>query len=210
MTPNILSSREADRRLYLQHLVDVTDEIEIEMKVPKGTYAPMKEGAQSELDAYDARDKTRTTAETASKELKTQAKKSGLIVRGTVKEIKNTVGVPASVLKLVQSKTTTGKPQNSVKAEVPLLKPKMKGIQPIVTGAMYGYDALELWCCRANETEHTLLETITHLPYYDTRPNVVPDQPENRSYFGRYMKRNVVVSSQGPTVDLTVPGGPHQ
>ena len=210
MAVSLIPTREAELRVFLQNVVDVTAEVETDMGVPEGTYQPMKDAAQTELDAFAARDKAHTAADTADKDLKTAIKTSGKTLRGSLKQIKNTLNVPTSVLDLLKINASASKSQDKVKAEVPLLKPKMKGIQPAVTGYMYGYDAMELWCCRADENEHTLLETITHLPYYDTRENVVVDRPENRSYFGRYMKRNLVVSGQGPTVDLTVPGGPHQ
>ncbi|MCI1187236.1 hypothetical protein MON38_07370 [Hymenobacter sp. DH14] len=34
------------------------------------------------------------------------------------------------------------------------------------------------WCCRTSEKELTRLATVTHLPYFDNRPNVNPAEVE--------------------------------
>ncbi len=90
-----------------------------------------------------------------------------------------------------------------------MLKPKMDGIHPSIGGRKNGFDALEIWCCRTGEKGFTRLATVTHLPYFDNRPNVDPAVAEQRDYYAYYLKKNEVVGSQSPTYTLLVPAGSH-
>jgi hypothetical protein len=202
--------KEAERRIFLQNIVDVIDEVEGLMNVPKGTFKPLKEASQAELDTFATRDKARTAADTAQTNLETQEQLTETSVRANIKQIKNTVNLPADVLNLLHLNTPDSKPQDSVAAEVPLLKLNMEGIHPRIRCTKYGYDSVEVWCCRGDETVFTLLENVTHFPYFDNRDNLEPTKLEQRNYHAFYKKRNAVVSAEGPTSFLLVPGGSHK
>ena len=202
-------SREAERRLFLQNFVDTIDDAADLMKAPKGTYDAAKTAAQAELDAFGVRDNAQKVVDTAQTTLNDQEKLTGEAVRAAVKQIKNTMNVPKEVLDLLEVSPTASKAADRVGAEAPVLKVKMDGIHPSIGCVKHGFDAVEIWCCRADEKEATRLATVTHLPYFDNRPNAVPAQAEQRDYYAFFLKKNAVASAQGATAHLLVPGGAH-
>ena len=113
------------------------------------------------------------------------------------------------VLYLLELNTTTSDVAGRVAAEPPALKLKMDGIHPSIGGRKNGFDALQIWCCRTGEKEFSLLATVTHLPYFDNRPNVNTAVAEQRDYYAYYLKKNEVVGAQSATYTLLVPSGSH-
>lgn len=101
---------------------------------------------------------------------------------------KNTMNGPPNVLDLLELNATASKPTERVAAEAPVLKVKMEGIHPGIGGVKNGFDALETWCCRTGKKEFTRLATVTHLPYFDNRPNAEPAVAEQRDYYAYYLK----------------------
>ncbi len=209
MHPDPYPNTEDALRLFLKNAVDHIDKAEVLMEVPKGTFAPMKEACQALLDAFDERDNTRTAAATAEAKLKIRAKLTSTTARAGIQQIKKSPTVTIEVLDLLQLNTPDIDPQARVDAQTPLLKTKMDGIHPTVGCLKHGYDAIEISSCRGGETEFTHLATVTHLPYFDNRPNLDPALPEERHYKGSYLNKNVVVSAEGPVVTLLVPKGGH-
>ena len=130
-------------------------------------------------------------------------------VRASVKQIKNTMNVSQEVLDLLEINPVSAKPTDTVAAQPPVLKVKMDGIHPSVGCVKNGFDAVAIYCQRADEKEATLLATVTHLPYFDNRPNAVPAQAEQRSYHAFFMRKNEVASGASATAILLVPGGAH-
>ena len=130
-------------------------------------------------------------------------------MRAGVKQIKNTMNVPQDVLDLLEVNAGTAKAAGRVAAEAPVLKVKVDGVHPSVGGAKSGFNALEIHCCRTGEKVFTHLATVTHLPYFDNRPNVDLAVAEQRDYYAFYLKKNVVVGAQSATYTLLVPGGSH-
>ncbi|MFD2720056.1 hypothetical protein ACFST9_15130 [Hymenobacter monticola] len=201
--------REAERRLFLQNFVDTIADATTLLKQPAGTYKEAAEAAQAELDLVGLRDAAQKALDTAQRNLSAQETLTSTAVRAGVKQIKNTMNVPAEVLDLLELTTTPAKPAERVAAEAPVLKVKMDGIHPSIQCVKRGFDAVQIWCCRTGEKDFSLLATVTHLPYFDNRPNGEPAVAEQRDYFAYYLKRNEVASAQGPTYTLLVPGGSH-
>ena len=179
------------------------------MKLPKGTFDVAKNAAQAELDAFAARDAAQKVLDTAQKVLNDQEKMTADAVRAGVKQIKNMMNVPQEVLDLLEINPVTGKPEDRVGAEAPVLKVKMDGIHPNISCVKYGFSAVEIWSCRTGENDFSRLATVTHLPYFDNRPNGQPAVAEQRDYYAFFLKKNVVVGSQSATATLLVPGGTH-
>ena len=202
-------SQEAKRRLFLQNFVDKIDDATKQMELPVDTFKEARTAAQAELSLFVLRDRAQKALNTAHSNLATQADLTSTAVRASVKQIKNTMNVPAEVLDLLEVNTSVARPAERVAAEAPVLKVKMDGVHPVIACVKHGYDAVQLWCCRTGEQGFTLLATVTHLPYSDNRPNVDPAVAEQRDYYAYYMKRNEVVSAQGATYTLLVPGGSH-
>ncbi|GAB3845515.1 hypothetical protein GCM10028822_04060 [Hymenobacter terrigena] len=200
--------REAERRLFLQNFVYAIDEATELMKLPKDTFKAATDGAQAELDAFGQRDTAQKNLDTAQRRLNDQEELTAVAVRAGVKQIKNTMNVPADVLNLLELNTTSAKPMDRVAAEAPVLKPKMDGIHPSIGGVKNGFDAIQIWCCCTGEKEFTPLATVTHLPYFDNRPNGNPAVAEQRDYYAYYLKKNVV-GGQSATYTLLVPAGSH-
>ncbi|MBF9222362.1 hypothetical protein [Hymenobacter ruricola] len=201
--------REAERRLFLQNFVDNIADATTLLKQPAGTYQEAADAAQAELDLFGLRDAAQKAFDTAQRNLVAQETLTSTAVRAGVKQIKNTMNVPPEVLDLLEVSTTPAKPTERVAAEAPVLKVKMEGVHPSVGCLKKGFDAVEIWGCRTGEKEFTRLTTVTHLPYYDNRPNVDPAVAEQRDYYAYYLRKNVVVGSQGATYSLLVPGGSH-
>ena len=110
-------------------------------------------------------------------------------MRAGVKQIKNTMNVPQDVLDLLELTTPTTDTAATVAAQAPVLRVKMDGIHPSVGGAKSGFDALEIHCCRTGEKAFTHPDTVTHLPYFDNRPNGDPAVAEQRDYYAFYLKK---------------------
>lgn len=202
-------TREADRRLFLQNFVDNIVDATTILKQPAGTYKEASAAAQAELDLFGLRDAAQKALDTAQRNLVEQEMLTSTAVRAGVKQIKNTMNVPKEVLDLLEVSTTASKPTDRVAAEAPALKIKMEGIHPTINARKNGYDAVEIWCCRTGEKEFSRLATVTHLPYFDNRPNAQPAVAEQRDYYAYYLKKNVVASAQGATYTLLVPAGDH-
>jgi hypothetical protein len=202
-------SREAERRLFLQNFVDNIADATTLLKQPANTYKEAADAAQAELDAFVTRDAAQKAFDTAQRNLMAQETLTSAAVRAGVKQIKNTMNVPKEVLDLLEVSTSSTRSSERVAAEAPQLKVKMDGVRPYIGGVKNGYDAVQIWCCRTGEKEFSLLATVTHFPYYDTRPNRDPAVAEQRDYYAYYLKRNEVASAQGPTYSLLVPGGAH-
>ncbi|GAA4047337.1 hypothetical protein GCM10022409_36980 [Hymenobacter glaciei] len=202
-------SREADRRLFLQNFVDNMADATTLLKQPAATYAVATTAAQAELDLFGLRDAAQKALDTAQSKLIEQELLTSAAVRASVKQIKNTMNVPQEVLDLLEVNPAAGKATDRVAAEAPTLKVKMDGIHPSIGGLKNGFDAVEIWCCRTGEKEFTRLATVTHLPYFDNRPNGEPAVAEQRDYYAYYLKKNVVAGAQSATYTLLVPGGAH-
>ena len=202
-------SREAERRLFLQNFVENIADATTLLKQPATTYQEATDAAQAELDAFVARDAAQKALDTAQRNLVAQEVLTAAAVRAGVKQIKNTMNVPPEVLDLLEVSTTPARPAERVAAEAPQLKVKMDGVRPSIGCVKHGYDAVQLYACRTGEKDFSLLATVTHFPYFDTRPNRDPAVAEQRDYYAFYLKRNEVASTQGPTYSLLVPGGAH-
>jgi hypothetical protein len=202
-------SREAERRLFLQNFVDNIADATTLLNQKPDTYLAATNAAQAELDKFALRDAAQKALDTAQSKLLEQEALTATAVRAGVKQIKNTMNVSKEVLDLLELNTATSKPTERVAAEAPVLKVKMDGIHPSIGGTKNGFDALQIWCCRTGEKDFSLLTTVTHLPYFDNRPNVDPAVAEQRDYYAYYLKKNEVASAQGATYALLVPGGSH-
>jgi hypothetical protein len=202
-------SREAVRRLFLQNFVDNITDVTMLMKLPDGTFKDATIAAQLELDAFGSRDAAQKAFDTAQGNLVAQEVLTAVAVRASVKQIKNTMNVSKEVLDLLEVTTAIGNPATRVGAEAPVLKVKMDGIHPSIGCVKSGFDAVELWSKRGEEKEFTRLATVTHLPYFDNRPNTTPAQAEQRDYYAYFLKKNEVVGSQSAAVLLLVPSGAH-
>ena len=202
-------SREAERRLFLQNFVDNIADATTLMKQPADTYKQAADAAQAELDLFTIRDTAQKALDTAQTRLNDQEQLTSAAVRAGAKQIKNTMNVPPDVLDLLELTTPATDTAGRVAAEAPVLKPKMDGIHPSIGGVKNGFDALEIWCCRTGEKEFSRLATVTHLPYFDNRPNGDPNVAEQRDYYAYYLKKNVVAGAQSATYTLLVPGGNH-
>ncbi|MDO7845917.1 hypothetical protein Q5H92_06085 [Hymenobacter sp. M29] len=209
MTNDWYPRREAELRLFLQNFVDNIADATTLMKLPASTFKEAADAAQAELDLFGTRDAAQKALDTAQRNLVEQEALTATAVRAGVKQIKNTMNVPAEVLDLLELNTTAGKPAERVAAEAPVLKVKMDGIHPSIGCLKRSFDAVQIWCCRTGEKAFTLLATVTHLPYFDNRPNVDPAVAEQRDYYAYYLKKNEVASAQGATYTLLVPGGSH-
>ena len=82
------------------------------------------------------------------------------------------MNVPQDVLDLLELTTPTTDTAATVAAQAPVLKVKMDGIHPSVGGVKNSFDTIEIHCCRTGEKAFAHLATVTHLPYFDNRPNV--------------------------------------
>ncbi|WP_210519310.1 hypothetical protein [Hymenobacter terricola] len=202
-------SREAERRLFLQNFVDNMADATTLLKQPANTYGVATTAAQAELDLFGLRDAAQKALDTAQRNLIEQELMTSAAVRAGVKQIKNTMNVPREVLDLLEVNPTASKPIDRVAAEAPVLKAKMDGIHPSIGGLKNGFDAIEIWCCRTGEKDFSRLATVTHLPYFDNRPNGQPAVAEQRDYYAYYLRKNVVASAQGATYTLLVPAGDH-
>ena len=202
-------SREAERRLFLQNFVDNIDDATTLLKQPAGTYKAAADAARAELDLFTIRDTAQKALDTAQSKLSTQEQLTSTAVRAGVKQIKNTLNVPQDVLDLLELTPATTDTTATVAAQAPVLKVKMDGIHPNIGCVKHGFDAVEIWSQRDGEQEATRLATVTHLPYFDNRPNVVPAQAEQRSYYAYFLKKNEVASDRSATAVLLVPGGAH-
>lgn len=202
-------SREAERRLFLQNFVDQIADATTLMKLPAGTFKEAADAAQAELDVFGTRDAAQKALDTAQTKLNAQEVLTSAAVRAGVKQIKNTMNVSQDVLDLLELTMPASDTAATVAAQAPVLKPKMDGIHPSIGGLKNGFDALEIHCCRTGEKEFTHLATVTHLPYFDNRPNVDPAVAEQRDYYAFYLKKNVVVGTQSAIYMLLVPGGSH-
>ena len=202
-------SREADRRLFLQNFVDNIADATTLMKLPAGTFKKAIDAVQLGLDAFGSRDAAQKAFDTAQGNLMQQEALMAVAVRAGVKQIKNTMNVPKEVLDLLEVTTTTGNPATRVSAEAPVLKVKIDGIHPSIGCVKSGFDAVELWSQRGEEKEFARLATVTHLPYFDNRPNAILTQAEQRNYYAYFLKKNKVMGSQSATVLLLVPSGAH-
>ena len=202
-------SREAERRLFLQNFVDNIDKATTLLKQPASTYQAAADAAQAELDLFVLRDAAQKTLDTAQSKLTTQEQLTSAAVRAGAKQIKNTMHVPQDVLDLLELTTATSDTTATVAAQAPVLKVKMDGIHPSIACLKSGFDAVEIWSQREGEKEATRLATVTHLPYFDNRPNLLPTQAEQRNYYAFFLKKNAVASGQSATAALLVPGGTH-
>ncbi len=202
-------SREAERRLFLQNFVANIADATTLLKLPKDAFKRADDAAQAELAAFEQRDAARKELDTAQKGLNEQDVATSEAVRAAAKQIKGTIDVPQAVLDLLELNTTGGGSTARPGTDSPVLKVQMDGIHPSIGCVKHGFDAVEIWCCRADEKEATRLATVTHLPYFDNRPNAVPAQAEQRDYYAFYLKKNEVASAQGATAHLLVPGGAH-
>ncbi|MDB5267544.1 MAG: hypothetical protein JWP58_584 [Hymenobacter sp.] len=202
-------SQEAKRRIFLQNFVDTIDDATGLMDLPKGTFKIATDAAQAELDLFGLRDAAQKAYDTAQNKLLKQEELTSAAVRAGVKQIKNTMNVSKEVLDLLEVNTTAGKSTERMGADTPVLKVKMDGIHPSIGGVKNGFDAIQIWCCRTGEKEFTPLATVTHLPYFDNRPNADPAVAEQRDYYAYYLKKNVVVGHKSATYTLLVPGGSH-
>ncbi|GAB3867431.1 hypothetical protein GCM10028824_09810 [Hymenobacter segetis] len=209
MTNDWYPRREAERRIFLQNFVDTIENATELMGLPKDTFKVAAGAAQAELDLFGVRDTAQKVFDTAQGKLVKQEELTSAAVRAGVKQIKNTMNVSSEVLDLLELNTSSDKPTERIAADAPVLKVKMDGIHPNIGGVKNGFDALQIWCCRTGEKEFTLLATVTHLPYFDNRPNVDPAVAEQRDYFAYYLKKNVVVGNKSATYMLLVPGGSH-
>ena len=202
-------SREAERRLFLQNFVDHIDDATTLLKQPAGTYKAAADAAQAELDVFLIRDAAQKALDTAQRKLIAQEQLTSTAVRAGVKQIKNTMHVPQEVLDLLELTAATSDTAATVAAQAPVLKVKMDGIHPSIGCVKSGFDAVEIWSQREGEKEASRLATVTHLPYFDNRPNAQPAVAEQRSYYAFFLKKNQVASGQSATAALLVPGGAH-
>lgn len=202
-------AREADRRLFLQNFVEHLADATTLMKLPAGTFQAAADAAQAELDLFVVRDAAQKALDTAQSKLSAQEQLTSTAVRAGVKQIKNTLNVPQDVLDLLELTSATSDTAATVAAQAPVLKVKMDGIHPSIGCVKSGFDAVEIWSQRDGEKDATRLATVTHLPYFDNRPNAVPAQAEQRSYYAYFLKKNEVASGQSATAALLVPGGAH-
>jgi len=202
-------SREAERRLFLQNFVDHIADATTLLKQPVDTYKAAADAAQAELDVFVIRDAAQKALDTAQTKLNDQEQLTSAAVRAGAKQIKNTMNVPQDVLDLLELTTATSDTAATVAAQAPVLKVNMDGIHPSIGCVKSGFDAVEIWCQRDGEKEAARLATVTHLPYFDNRPNVVPAQAEQRNYYAYFLKKNEVASGQSATAALLVPGGMH-
>lgn len=202
-------SRDAARRLFLQNFVANIDKATELMGLPKETFKNATHAVEQELESFGLRDDALKGYDTAQRRLVEQAVLTAAAVRTGVKQIKGTMNLPAQVLDLLELNTVVTDPSTHVGAEAPVLKVKMDGIHPSIGCIKSGFDAVELWSQRGEEKEFTRLATVTHLPYFDNRPNTTTAQAEQRNYHAYFMKKNAVASSQSATAQLLVPGGAH-
>ena len=209
MTKDWYPHREAERWFYLQNFVANTADATALLKLPAAAFKAATDAAQAELDAFDQRDSARKALDTAQTVLNTQDTATEAAVRAAAKQIKGTMNVPQEVLDLLELNPPAGGSPARPGADGPVLKAAMDGIHPSIGCAKHGFDAVEIWCQRAPEPEPTRLATVTHLPYFDNRPNAAPAQAEQRNYFAYYLLKNEVASAQSATTALLVPGGTH-
>ncbi len=201
-------NQEAKRAAFLENFVANIDKACGLLNVSTSTYADSIAAARAWLAAHEARLAAQKELDTAVLTFQRQAASTDKSVRGAAKQIKNIVNVPAEVLTLLEL-VATGEPTTArVEAQAPRLVASVELGTVVLKYRKMGHQAVQVYSCRTGEDAFSLLGTYTQARLEDTRPNLVPGQPEQRQYYAIYVDRDQLTGSQSATVSVAVGSQP--
>lgn len=123
-------------------------------------------------------------------QLKTQTLRS---VRKVVRQIKASPNYSSAI---GRSMGIIG-PEDTTELTQPVLKVQTLGGRAVISYKKYRSHGIYLYSRRGPETSLTLLAADSRSPYVDTRPNLKPNEPEQREYAAYYMLNDAQVGKMG-------------
>jgi hypothetical protein len=125
-------------------------------------------------------------------------------VRAAGKQLRNTQNINPEVLLMLELETTPATPLDKVAAQAPTLV--VRADQGTVVGryTKHSHQGINLYCCRAGEDDYTLLGRFNMSRWDDSRPNLVPGQPEERNYYAFFVDKDRQVGARSSIVTVVV------
>lgn len=210
MNQDWLPVQEAKLFAFLTNFVAAIDEATEALKLPADTFKVAKDAAQDWLKCYTTRREAQKALDDATKAFATQAPITDKAIRAAAKQIKNIIDVPTKVLTSLELTSSSEAPQERAAAQMPVLKASADLSGVLLKFTKYGHQGIDLYCCRSGETEYTKLDRYSLTRIEDTRPNRVPGQPEQRSYYAVFVDKDKPVGERSATVSVAVGTAPGQ
>lgn len=148
----------------------------------------------------------RDVANGAAQAVSTQNKLTDSAIRAAVRQLKATPGVTPEMLAALQVEGEDIDPTGHRDAQAPVLVLVIVGGRVEVKFTKHGHQGIMLYGCRGTETAWTKLGLDTQSPYVDTRPNLVPGQPEDRHYRAYFTEHDQEVGELSAEFTIAVRG----
>lgn len=125
-------------------------------------------------------------------------------VRAAGKQFRNTANINPEVLLMLELETSPAAPLDKVGAQAPSLVARAD--QGTVQGRYirHSHQGINLYCRRAGEEEATLLARFNMSRWEDSRPNLIPTQPEERNYYAFFVDKDQQVGLRSSIVTVVV------
>jgi hypothetical protein len=197
-------NQDAKRAAFLENYVANMDKACGLLNISASIFADSLTAAHAWLAAYENRVAMQKKLDTATRAFQKQARTTDQTVRAAAKQIKGIMDVPTEVLNLLELVGSGEAAIARVDAQAPRLSVSVELGTVLLKYRKLGHQALLLYSCRTGEDAFTLLGTYTLNRIEDTRPNLVPGQPEQRQYYAIYMDKDQPTGGQSGTVSVVV------
>ena len=158
------------------------------------------------VGSYTTYTDARDVADGAAKAVSTQSKLTDSAIRAAVRLLKATPGVTPEMLAALQVLGEDVEATAHADAQAPVLVLVLVGGRMEVKFTKHGHQGIMLYSRRGTETEWTKLGLDTQSPYVDTRPNLVPGQPEDRHYRAFFTEHDQEVGELSAEFTIAVRG----
>lgn len=165
----------------------------------------IKEQIDAHRTAYKEAQAAKITAKSKVAAMKTQQAITLKAVRKMVRIIKAS---PTYASSMGESLGIVG-PEDSRELRPPVLKIRSVGGRTVISYKKYSSHGVFIYSKRGTETHLTLLAVDMRSPYVDTRPNLNPNEPEQREYAAFYMINDEPVGQMSGVTSVLVAAEMH-
>jgi hypothetical protein len=205
---NIIPNTDDKRLTFYPKFGNNIDEALTTMGLDPDMGANAKTQALAWGPSYEAQQDALKKAKAATVKQEKQNDLSHDAVQNLLDQIRNHPKYTADIQALLGTQPEKTDPKGKAGADQPVITLTLQAGHPELKCRKNGHSQIKILCKRGSETEYSLLTIVTSPKYVDLRPNLLPTQPEQRSYLMIYVDRDQETGQYSQPATVAVLGQP--